>query len=133
MRLDQVGLVVRPAVLLRLPQLLEQREALALDATLQPPASTRVDQVDQLLRRQVKQVVEVDTTVGELAEGALLLQLERGGLIISLSTGGASREAVSMRGWRRVRRRRGAGAEAEELTIALLGDVRAGYGGGCPS
>jgi hypothetical protein len=38
----------------------------------------------QLLRLQVQEVVEVNPTVGEFAEGALLLQLERR-LLLSIS------------------------------------------------
>ena len=41
-RLDDVGLIVRTAFLLFLAQLFEQRCALTFDATLEPPARTRM-------------------------------------------------------------------------------------------
>jgi len=84
-RLDDVRLVVRAAVLLGLAQLLEQRHALALNAAREPPACARVHQINQLLGGQVEQIVQVDATVRELAEGTLLLQLERRRLLIIFS------------------------------------------------
>ena len=48
---------------------------------MQPPASARVHKINQLLRRQIQQVVEVNATVGKLAEGALLLKLHGRSLI----------------------------------------------------
>ena len=44
-------------------------------------------EVHQLLLLQIDQVVEVNATVRELAESALLLQLERRSLIIRLRAG----------------------------------------------
>ena len=61
--------------------LLEKRHTLLLEATVQPPASARVHKINQLLRRQIQQVVEVNATVGKLAEGALLLKLHGRSLI----------------------------------------------------
>jgi hypothetical protein len=96
--------------------LFEKRHALLLEATVQPPASARVHKINQLLRRQIQQVVEVNATVGELAEGALLLKLHGRSLIdfvVSLQgtqrDGGpsASRAATA---WRAVRQHEGHGA-----------------------
>lgn len=75
MRLHDIWLVVRTAVLLCLPQLLHQSHTLLLDAARQAPARTRMHKFQQLLWRKVEQVVEVNATVRKLAEGALLLKL----------------------------------------------------------
>merc|ERR1719508_582810 len=66
--LDHVGLLVGGSLLLLLPQLLDQGHRL--------PFESADKQLHQLLVIHVKELVEVDTPVGELPEGPPLLQLD---------------------------------------------------------
>jgi hypothetical protein len=72
--LDEVGLLVGLGLLLGLAELLDQTHGLALETTVEPSAGTGVDKVAKLLRAEVEELVEVDSTVGELAERALGLE-----------------------------------------------------------
>jgi hypothetical protein len=72
--LDEVGLLVGPGLLLGLAELLDQTHGLALETAVEPSAGTGVDEVAELLRAEVEELVEVDTAVGELAERALGLE-----------------------------------------------------------
>jgi hypothetical protein len=72
--LDEVGLLVGPGLLLGLAELLDQTHGLALETAVEPSARAGVDEVAELLRAEVEELVEVDTAVGELAERALGLE-----------------------------------------------------------
>lgn len=72
--LDEVGLLVGAGLLLGLAELLDQTHGLALETAVEPSAGTGVDEVAELLRAEVEELVEVDTTVGKLAERALGLE-----------------------------------------------------------
>lgn len=72
--LDDLGLLVSRGVLLGGPELLDEAHGLALQTTLEPTAGTAVDEIDKLLGREVQELLEVDTTVGVLAESTLLLE-----------------------------------------------------------
>lgn len=72
--LDEVGLLVGLGLLLGLAELLDQTHGLALEATVEPSASASVDDITELLGREVEELVEVDTAVGELLERSLGLE-----------------------------------------------------------
>lgn len=91
--LDEVGLLVGLGLLLGLAELLDQTHGLALEAAVEPSAGTGVDEVAELLRAEVEELVEVDSTVGELAERALGLEGCGGGLVEVLPCN-ASRASV---------------------------------------
>lgn len=74
-RADDGGLLVRLSLLLGLAQLLDEGHRLALQTTREAPAGTSVHELDKVFVRHVKQVIEVHTAVGKLAEGPLALQL----------------------------------------------------------
>lgn len=73
--LDEVGLLVGLGLLLGLAELLDETHGLALETTVEPSAGTGMDEVAELLRAEVEELVEVDTTVGKLAERSLPLKL----------------------------------------------------------
>lgn len=57
---------------------------LALQTPVHTPADTRVHDIAQLLRGEVKELLEGNASVGVGAESALLLELgSRGGILIS--------------------------------------------------
>ena len=72
--LDEVGLLVGLGLLLGLAELLDETHGLALETAVEPSAGTGVDEVAELLRAEVEELLEVDSTVGELLEGALGLE-----------------------------------------------------------
>ena len=72
--LDKVGLLVGLGLLLGLAELLNQTHGLALKTAVEPSAGTGVNEVAELLRAEVEELVEVNSTVGELAERALGLE-----------------------------------------------------------
>lgn len=102
-RLDEIRLLIGPSLLLRLTELLDQTHRLALETTVEPTAGTGVDDIAELVGGEIQQsvereyrvsfcsplnssrlgvgmyggfvLVEVDSTVGKLAEGSLLLDL----------------------------------------------------------
>jgi len=93
--LDDLGLLIWGSLLLGLAQLLDQGHRLALQTTGETPAGTAVHQLHQLVAVRgktrllritlaeslpnslghVQKLVQVDTAVGELLEGTLLLQI----------------------------------------------------------
>lgn len=56
--LDKVGLLVGLGLLLGLAELLDQAHGLALQATVEPAASTGVHDIAELLRREVEEPVK---------------------------------------------------------------------------
>lgn len=73
--LDDIWLLVGLCFLLGLAELLDQTHGLALETTVEPTASAGVDDIAELVRREVEELLEVDSAVGKLAEGSLLLDL----------------------------------------------------------
>jgi hypothetical protein len=95
--LDKVGLLVGLGLLLGLAELLDQAHGLALETAVESSTGTSVDKVTELLRAKVEEpmdksvcpyrrddlaalglgnvLVEVDATVGKLAERSLPLKL----------------------------------------------------------
>jgi len=73
--LDDGGLLEGGGVLLGLTELLDETHGLALETALETSAGAGVDEVHQLLGREVQELVEINTAVRELAEGSLLLDL----------------------------------------------------------
>lgn len=85
--LDDGGLLVRRGLLLGLAELLDQAHGLALEAALETATGASMDELDELLVAEVEEVVEFDAPVGELAEGAALLEV---GSLQQSSVSGAS-------------------------------------------
>lgn len=73
--LDEVRLLVRLGLLLGLAELLDEAHRLALKTTVESSAGTSVDDITELLGRKVEELVKVDTTVRELLESSLSLEL----------------------------------------------------------
>lgn len=73
--LDEVGLLVGLGLLLGLSELLDEAHGAALQAAVDPSAGTGVDDISELVRGEVEEVVKVDSSVRELAEGSSLLDL----------------------------------------------------------
>merc|ERR1719396_109647 len=71
-RLHSLGLLTVGGLALGLAQLLEECDRLPLDAAAEFPALARAEELHQVLVAHVKELIEVDATVGVLAEGALL-------------------------------------------------------------
>merc|ERR1719477_210988 len=76
--LDHVGLLVGGSLLLLLPQLLDEGHGLPLESPGELPPDPADEELHQLLVVHVKELVEVDSPVGELPEGPPLLQLDIG-------------------------------------------------------
>merc|ERR1719216_433076 len=74
--LDHVGLLVGGSLLLLLPQLLDEGHGLPLESPGELPPNPADEELHQLLVVHVKELVEVDSPVGELPEGPPLLQLD---------------------------------------------------------
>jgi len=72
MSLDGVGLFVGQASLLALAQLLDETHGLALQAACELAANAAGEQLHQLVGGHVKELVEIDSSVGVLPEGSLL-------------------------------------------------------------
>jgi len=70
--LHRLRLLVGEAVLLRLAQLLDEAHGLALEAAGELAANAAREQLHQLVRRHVQQLVKIDSSVGVLPEGSLL-------------------------------------------------------------
>ena len=64
-----------------LSKTLDQGHGLSLETTLELATGTGSDQVNQLVRGNLEQLLKLNTTIGELFEGTLLFQISR---IISL-------------------------------------------------
>merc|ERR550519_199809 len=67
--LDHVGLLVGGSLLLLLPQLLDEGHGLPLESPGELPSDPTDEELHQLLVVHVKELVEVDSPVGELPEG----------------------------------------------------------------
>lgn len=72
--LDEIGLLVGLGLLLGLAELLDEAHGLALETAVESSAGTSVDDIAELLRAEVEELVKVDTAVGELLECALGLE-----------------------------------------------------------
>ena len=72
--LDEIGLLVGLGLLLGLAELLDEAHGLALETAVESSAGTSVDDIAELLGREVEELVKVDTAVGELLEGSLGLE-----------------------------------------------------------
>jgi len=75
MCLDEIRLLVWLCLLLCFAELLDETHGLALQATVEPASGAGVDDIAELLGGEVKELVEVNAAVGELAESSALLQL----------------------------------------------------------
>merc|ERR1740117_230940 len=75
MRLDGLGLLSIGGLALGFPQLLQQSDGGALDATAEFAAGASAEKLHEVLVAEVEQLVKVDAAVGILAESALLLLL----------------------------------------------------------
>lgn len=73
--LDEVGLLVGLSLLLSLSELLDETHGAALQATVDPAAGTSVDNIAKLVGGEVEELIKVDSSVGELSEGSLSLEL----------------------------------------------------------
>lgn len=73
--LDEVGLLVGLSLLLSLSELLDETHGAALQATVDPAAGTSVDNIAKLVRGEVEELIKVDSSVGELSERSLSLEL----------------------------------------------------------
>ncbi len=80
--LDGSGLLVGEALGLGLTETLDETHGLALKTTLETSAGTSVDNAHEVLVGHVEERVELDTTVGELAESSLALELSSGGGVV---------------------------------------------------
>jgi len=75
MGLNKVRLLIGLGLLLAFAKLLDQTHGLALQAAVEPAASTCVDDIAELIGGEIQELVEIDTAVRELAESSLLLDL----------------------------------------------------------
>ena len=94
MRLDQIGLLIGLRLLLCFAEFLDQTHGLALQTAVESTAGAGVDYIAELFGRKVEEsdadslvgergieesycgvLVKVDASVGEFAEGSLLLEL----------------------------------------------------------
>lgn len=73
--LDDCGLFIRWSFLLSFAQFLNQTHGAALEATAESTAGTCVNEFNKLLIIHIKELVEINSAVGERAEGSLLLEL----------------------------------------------------------
>jgi len=79
--LDEVWLLVWLSLLLCLTELLDEAHWLALKTAVETTTGTGMDDVAELVRGEVEELLEVDSTVGELLEGSLGLD---GGSLLSV-------------------------------------------------
>jgi hypothetical protein len=75
MCLDEVGFLIGLCFLLGFAQLLDEAHGLTLETTIESTPGTRVHNIAELFGGEVKELIEVDATVGEFTECAPLLQL----------------------------------------------------------
>jgi len=73
--LDATRLLAGGSLLLGLAEALDEGHGLALEAAGHAAASTAADEIHELIVGEVKELVELDTTVRELAELTLLTKL----------------------------------------------------------
>jgi hypothetical protein len=79
MCLDEVRLLVRLGLLLGLAELLDQAHGLALEAAVEPPAGTGVDDIAQLFGREVEESIDRSDDVLYGREGRRVGQARRTG------------------------------------------------------
>ena len=72
---DNVGFLIRRAFLLLLTQFLDQSQRLTLKTTTDFPPDAAREQLHQLFIAHVKELIQVHSTVSELTESPLFLQL----------------------------------------------------------
>jgi len=75
MGLDEVWLLIWLGLLLSLAELLDQAHWLALETTVESSAGTGMDEIAELFGGEVEELLEINTSVGELSEGSLGLLL----------------------------------------------------------
>lgn len=80
--LDGGGLLVGGSLGLGLAETLDETHGLALQTALELSAGTGVDELHEVLVGHVEESIELDTTVGELAESSLALELGSGGGVV---------------------------------------------------
>ena len=80
--LDDGGLLVGGSLSLSLAELLDEAHGLALQTPLELSAGTGVDDAHEVLVGHVEQSVKLDTTVRELAESSLPLELSSGSGVV---------------------------------------------------
>jgi hypothetical protein len=73
--LDHFWLLVLRGFLLGLAELLDQTHGLALESTLELATGTAMNEFHELFVGEIEQLFEIDTAVGELAEGPLLFEI----------------------------------------------------------
>jgi len=75
MCLHDSGLLVGGGFLLGLAELLDESKGLALETALEATTGTGVDEFNELLVSQIKELFELNSTVRECTEGTLLLNI----------------------------------------------------------
>lgn len=85
--LDGGGLLVGLALGLGLTETLDETHGLTLKTTLELSTGTGVDERHEVLVGHVEERVELYTTVGELAESSLALELGSGGGVVVIPEG----------------------------------------------
>ena len=78
MRLDNVRFFIDGAFLLLLAEFLDKGHGLAFESTADLSPHSAWEQLHKLLIVHVKELIQVDTTVGELTESSLLLKFSSG-------------------------------------------------------
>lgn len=76
--LDDIWFLVDWALFLLLSELFDEGHGLALKTTANFPPYTAREQFHELFIVHVKELIQVNTSVGELTEGPLLLELNCG-------------------------------------------------------
>jgi len=72
--LDKIGLLVRLGLRFGLAELLDETHGLALQATVEPPTGTGMDNIAKLFGGEIEELIEINAAEAELAEGSLLLE-----------------------------------------------------------
>ena len=78
MRLDDIWFLVDWALFLLLSELFDEGHGLTLKTTANFPPHTAREQFHELFIVHVKELIQVNTSIGELTEGPLLLELNCG-------------------------------------------------------
>ena len=84
MSTDGFGLLALGAHTLGLSELLDESHGLSLETSGEPPAGSAVDELGELSRGHVQKFVQINTSVGELLEGTLPLDLDFFGHFVCL-------------------------------------------------
>lgn len=80
--LDGSGLLIGESLSLGLAETLDEAHGLALKTTLELSAGTGVNETHEVLVGHVEESIELDSSVGELAESPLALELGSGGGVV---------------------------------------------------